>query len=53
MEERSANKATELVALSSLHTETVRANDLGRWNCVTGEMWKKSPFLLAVNMASV
>ena len=54
MEERSANKATELVALSSLHTETVRANDLGRWNCVTGEMWKnKSPFRLAVNMASV
>ena len=41
MEESSANKATELVALSSLHTETALANVLGRQDYVTGEMWKK------------
>ena len=53
MEESSVNKATELVALSSLHTETALANVLGRQDYVTGEMWKnKSPSHLAVNMAS-
>ena len=33
----SCRRCSKLVVLSSTHTETVLANDLGRWDCVTGE----------------
>ena len=43
----------ELSVLPSTYTETVFADELGRQDYVTGEMWnEKSPFRLAVNIAS-
>ena len=43
---------TELVVLSSTHGHRF-ANELGRWDYVTGEMWKnKSQFSLTLNTAS-